>query len=667
MPKPPLPKQRDQAFVESQARVRASILESMGPHGGLTLQELDAAAAQHTAYYASRAAQLGVLPTTLYEGYKEHLATPLGVDGKALEFVQHRATERAYGGHNAYEEARAAGRTKLGYQQWVQVRTPDFKNWFGDWEALRAQLRLDAQPAVEVRIPDAWRSLGVEDLRAQMEIVLDAMVRQRATIKHPELGEIRVGRAGAKKSVSTGRDPAKSFVVADLEALLPASIYARSEPSRGNDGPDIDGYSTLLTPVSVDEVQLLAAFTVRHQSDGRWYYNAVTLHAGREKGRAQDSYGRPDRRNGGSRFAPIAGLAEFIRRPLVRVNESSVSKVLDPDTLEPLVVYRNFGAEPGLLSFVDSPAIGKVSDLGPQPGIFGGPVMPVFLCVRNPSKDGEGKDLADSLVDGAFVKGAGMVEVNVRDLGQVKAAIPEGEAFIGVEGSPSPTSRLVSWFDGADVRAIVKDGAYFFFENDAHLACALVGKADRTVGEQQLLDDVSALFAWHGLEGETATQLDMWRYMDGTQAQGHHERIAAGLEQYIREGRAPTPALSDYFEAAQGWMLDVYGSVRNFLGANPGARELSDEVRSAFDRVLEYGSGISAGNVPQLAPGLYSGRILAIDDGVVVQKIGRSETDIVRYAAEVLDRPVAVGSVCDVLFDQDGRGTVSIQGQVLER
>ena len=32
------------------------------------------------------------------------------------------------------ERAKSAGRTKLDYRQWVQVRTPAFKGWFGDWE-----------------------------------------------------------------------------------------------------------------------------------------------------------------------------------------------------------------------------------------------------------------------------------------------------------------------------------------------------------------------------------------------------------------------------------------------------------------------------------------------------------------------------------------------------
>ena len=50
------------------------------------------------------------------------------------EQAQFAETEAAYGGREAYEAAKAEGRTELDYRQWVQVRTPAFKEWFGDWE-----------------------------------------------------------------------------------------------------------------------------------------------------------------------------------------------------------------------------------------------------------------------------------------------------------------------------------------------------------------------------------------------------------------------------------------------------------------------------------------------------------------------------------------------------
>lgn len=47
---------------------------------------------------------------------------------------EYRDTEARIGGRDAYDRAKADGKTKLNYGQWVTVRTPNFKAWFGDWE-----------------------------------------------------------------------------------------------------------------------------------------------------------------------------------------------------------------------------------------------------------------------------------------------------------------------------------------------------------------------------------------------------------------------------------------------------------------------------------------------------------------------------------------------------
>ncbi|HII3734671.1 TPA: LPD38 domain-containing protein [Pasteurella multocida] len=43
-------------------------------------------------------------------------------------------TENRLGGQEAYQQTVKDGKTELSYRQWVQVRTPEFKAWFGDWE-----------------------------------------------------------------------------------------------------------------------------------------------------------------------------------------------------------------------------------------------------------------------------------------------------------------------------------------------------------------------------------------------------------------------------------------------------------------------------------------------------------------------------------------------------
>lgn len=320
---------------------------------------------------------------------QDRVAPASGLQAGDPEFA---ATSRAYGGIEGHAQAQAAGRTNLDYPQWVQVRTPAFKEWFGDWQAVRAQERLDAMELVEVRIPVDWRDLPLSEMRARMVVELDRMVRDQVQIEHPELGRIHVGRVGVKKTKSTSPDPAKVLVAADIEALIPASIYARSEPSRGGDGPNIDGYSTLLTKVLVDDVPLVAAFTVRHQSDGRWYYNAVTLHDVNRKERARDSNGRPDHhRSDGSRFAPLAGLHEFSRRSLARVNPDTVSKAVDSKTGEPLALYRG-GAE-ALVEFDQEQERYRHRDGGRLlPQLFftkaffpsSDLALPVFLNAKNP-------------------------------------------------------------------------------------------------------------------------------------------------------------------------------------------------------------------------------------------------------------------------------------------
>lgn len=65
------------------------------------------------------------------------------------------ATEKRLGGRAAYDAAKTAGKTGLNYRQWVQVRTPEFKAWFGDWENGRAPERLlDANGEPKIFYPE---------------------------------------------------------------------------------------------------------------------------------------------------------------------------------------------------------------------------------------------------------------------------------------------------------------------------------------------------------------------------------------------------------------------------------------------------------------------------------------------------------------------------------
>jgi len=59
-------------------------------------------------------------------------------------------TARLYGGEDAWLRAKNNGRTELDYVQWVQVRTPEFKDAYGNWEGWLHKQFLEGDPVCRV-------------------------------------------------------------------------------------------------------------------------------------------------------------------------------------------------------------------------------------------------------------------------------------------------------------------------------------------------------------------------------------------------------------------------------------------------------------------------------------------------------------------------------------
>lgn len=229
--------------------------------------------------------------------------------------------------------------SKLNQRQWHQVRGDNFKRWFGNWQGVATENRLDAMKPVRVKVPEDWRGLSVEGMQSKLKERLDLMVKSREVFDHPELGVIRIGRKGKEKTVSTSRDPAKMLAANALDTLLARSIYGVTDPSNEQ---GVMGYHRLYVPVEMDDHQAVAIFTVRQQNDGEWYYNAVAVEDGNKKRPGSyESPGAPKRPLGET---PITGLGDFVRRPFSRVNPDTVSKVLDANG-EPLVLYHGTAEE----------------------------------------------------------------------------------------------------------------------------------------------------------------------------------------------------------------------------------------------------------------------------------------------------------------------------------
>ena len=67
--------------------------------------------------------------------------------------------------------------TNLTERQWVMVRTPNFKKWFGDWETLAIINELESMPAMELVTPTKAYSDNkeIKELTKHLNIIFDKL------------------------------------------------------------------------------------------------------------------------------------------------------------------------------------------------------------------------------------------------------------------------------------------------------------------------------------------------------------------------------------------------------------------------------------------------------------------------------------------------------------
>lgn len=257
-------------------------------------------------------------------------------DGEASKSELEAIEKTAVLGSNGKPLAPNGKESNLPLRLWAMVRTKKFRNWFGDWLALRVQEQMAAMNPAAVTIPDEWRGKSVDEMRVLMAEKLDGMVKTKVVISHPLLGNVKIGRRGANKTKSTSGDPAKMLISADLESLFPQSILGGFITS---DEQGVDGYSKLLIPLEIDEVELVAIFSVRHQTDGQWYYNTVAVEFN-EMSPAAEWVGEAVSADGiNPRTTRSAGDIETLARKIQDFNPERVSKIVDENG-EPLVVWH---------------------------------------------------------------------------------------------------------------------------------------------------------------------------------------------------------------------------------------------------------------------------------------------------------------------------------------
>ena len=300
--------------------------------------------------------------------------------------------------------------TNLTERQWVQVRTPAFKRWFGDWE------RLADTSLVEISLEDARKAI------AEMRRVRFA---NESTGVEVELSASAVGKLVSNKA--TGKSLDNGFTRGEHNAIAARVGRLFELAALVEDRPDRDGDANILsikrfaTPVRFGEKEACAYITVKESKQhGSHIYSveAIKLEALNRKveeaaNRAPHALSAPlagisdsvtrEPNTGGNSESPYAprSIAEFFGG----INPAAVSKVVDENG-EPLVVYhgtnatedaetwnartRTYDVERRKFTVFRRDAAGGrnaghfFSDSADVAGSMGGEVYAVHLALRSP-------------------------------------------------------------------------------------------------------------------------------------------------------------------------------------------------------------------------------------------------------------------------------------------
>lgn len=329
--------------------------------------------------------------------------------------------------------------SKLSQRQWHQARSKNFKQWFGNWQGLAAQQRLDAMKPLRLRMPEAWKGMTEKDRLAAVTAALKGMARAGEVLHHSEMGDIRVSMPGVKKATSSAADPAKKVVLARLRESFERSVYTGAALDQQG-RPDVLAFHRLIMPIELDGVPLAAIFTVRETSQGQFFYNTVTVARKDEApaaspgevsnaqittpaftgASASAAYPRELTLSDQRSTAANTEVSSFVRQPLARVNPADVSKAIDSNG-EPLVLYHGTGEDftvfdqgrtgrstghataPLGIFLTSDPALARAYAEKAADGMPGlANVMPLFASVKKPYRmslaESQALDTADKAI-----------------------------------------------------------------------------------------------------------------------------------------------------------------------------------------------------------------------------------------------------------------------------
>lgn len=302
---------------------------------------------------------------------------------------EYAAVVKLYKGSPLWMKAPNGETTKLNERQWVQTRTQSFKSWFGDWERLAAQERFDRMDAYDLHVPEGFKDLPLEELRAEVKRHLSDLARHGGSAKHPVVGEIGFTVNAAGKVINKSRDPAKLYVGSDIVNVLEGAEYVTSESPKKANKLNEKAYHTLVNKVRVFGHEFGVVLTLKVDNNGQAHYDHIVVENERSPVVSPGDTPASDREHATPAFTGLTGI---IRPVMRRVNPETVSALVD-DNGEPRVVYHGTNAafsdfrqsDRGIFFSESREVAGNYTKYRRSAdSSHNGVVMPLFVALKNP-------------------------------------------------------------------------------------------------------------------------------------------------------------------------------------------------------------------------------------------------------------------------------------------
>ena len=145
-------------------------------------------------------------------------------------------------------------------------------------------------------------------------------------------------------------------------------------------------------------------------------------------------------------------------------------------------------------------------------------------------------------------------------------------------GAYYPDHRTIVRWQGANRSTLLHETGHWYLFSRAKLTQELRARTDLTDAQKEFILWTEKTIQWLG-----GKDIESFLNMPIEDARAMHEKFARTYEQYLKDGRAPSSALTRVFRLFSGWLKNV---VYGILKAVPGSAEMKPDVQELFDALF---------------------------------------------------------------------------------